>query len=192
MIDLELIKEKAKFYAKELWELDFDLPIFINNRYKNRMGCTNYKRGKENQEIPINIMLARYLFDGKYKELTIDDTLIHELCHWYCSINGKNSNDGSKDFEEELHKIGASTSGTSFMVGTVYLGKCEKCGKIVIEKDRKSILEKYLHTNRFTTICCHSQITYNGTKEYEDTNEVSNRVKELNQKFKEYVLKKSA
>ncbi len=31
---LELIKIKAKFYAKEIWGLDFNLDIIINNRLK--------------------------------------------------------------------------------------------------------------------------------------------------------------
>lgn len=186
MNNLEIIREKAKFYAKELWGLDFNLPIILNGRYKNIMGSLYYK--DREAKIPEKIMLAGSLFDGKYNELTIDDTLLHELCHWYCSISGKQSRDNSRDFEKELYKIGASSTGTAFHVGTSYIGKCKKCGKVVIEKNSKYILSKYLNNDRYWTKCCNAQMVDAGIKETKDNNKVNDKVKELNRKFKEYIV----
>lgn len=189
-MNLNIITQKAKFYAKELWGLNFDIPIVLNGRYKSVMGSLHYKDGKD--KIPEKIMLAEFLFDGKHNELTIDDTLLHELCHWYCSVTGKESRDNSRDFETELYRIGASSTGTAYHVGTSYIGKCKKCGKEVIEKNSKYILNKYLNTDRYISRCCNAQMVDAGMKETEDKNKVSDKVKELNRKFKEYVNGMSA
>jgi len=185
-ISLNVVVQKAQFYAKELWDLDFDLPIVLNGRYKSVMGSVHYK--DREGKIPEKLVLAEFLFDGKHNELTLDDTLLHELCHWYCSVSGKESRDNSRDFETELYKIGASSTGTAYHVGTSYIGKCKKCGKEVIEKNSKYILSKYLNTDRYWTRCCNAQMVDGGIKETKDINKVSDKVNELNRKFKESVL----
>lgn len=190
-INISLIKEKAKFYAKEIWNLEFNLPIEINGRYKNVMGSVQYKRNTK-KEIPEKLILARCLFEDDYNELTIEDVLLHELCHWYCSITGKQSRDGSRDFENELCRIGVSSSGSTSGAGLYYVGKCEKCGQEILKRKNKNILIKYFKNNNYLTICCHSQIIDGGTIIIKDTYKVSDKVKNLNKKFKEYLLKKSA
>lgn len=166
--------------------MDFDLPMSINNRYKNKMGCIKYKDRKA--KVPEKIILAGHIFDTKYyDELNVDDTILHELCHWYCSSTGKNSSDKSRDFEAELKRIGASTSGISFSGGLFYVGKCEKCGKKVAEKHSKFVLDRILNTNDYITRCCHAYIVDGGTVENICEHKISDKVRELNRKFKEYL-----
>ncbi|WP_137743338.1 SprT-like domain-containing protein [Robertmurraya siralis] len=42
----------------------------------------------------------------------IEDTLLHELCHWYLHTNGKNYRDRDRRFALELIRVGAKPSGT--------------------------------------------------------------------------------
>lgn len=183
--NIKTIEDKARFYAEELWGLDFDLPIETNKKYKKRLGCLKYNYTNKKPE---KIILSYDLLDGSYNELTMDDTLVHELCHWYCFIIGKQNRDKSKDFEDELKRVGASTSGIKPSVGTFYMGKCSKCGENIIKKNSKRQLQKYLNTNCYISRCCHSQIIYSGIEEIKDTYEVSEKIKELNKKFKESMI----
>lgn len=150
------------------------------------MGAIEYNFKKE---VPQKMLLSQMLFNGYYNELSIDDVLLHELCHWYCSITGKNSRDGSQDFEEELKRIGASSTKTKHASGVFYIGKCEKCNNIVVRKNTKRKLSRYLNSLFYTTKCCSASIVNGDIEEIKDTYEVSEKVKELNKKFKEYYYK---
>jgi hypothetical protein len=70
---LKDINEKARFYTKEIWNLNFDLAIKINTKFKNTLGCLVYSN-----KTPKEIELSKYMFDNNYNELTIDDVLIHD------------------------------------------------------------------------------------------------------------------
>ncbi len=97
----KLLTAKAKFYAKELWGVDFDLPIKVNKRFKSTLG--RFQVIDDNITIDISVALLD-------NELLADDILIHELCHWYCYTSGLNFYDGSKDFKRILRETGATES----------------------------------------------------------------------------------
>jgi len=97
----KVLTAKAKFYAKELWGVDFDLHIKVNKRFKSTLGRFKVI----DDDITIDISAA--LLDN---ELLADDILIHELCHWYCYTSGLNFSDGSKDFKRIIRETGATES----------------------------------------------------------------------------------
>lgn len=92
------LTKRAKFFSDTLWHKKCNLPIKINGRYRSTMGA--YHEGQK-------IELARFVLSDEY---ILSDTLLHELCHWYCDEIGVNSDDGACDFERELERIGASST----------------------------------------------------------------------------------
>ena len=95
--------QRAKFFAKILWHRNFNLPIKINKRFRVTLGLYYYGH---------SIELSHELLEDEY---LLNDTLLHELCHWYCDTSFKESKDGSDDFERELRRIGATSTRTTDM-----------------------------------------------------------------------------
>lgn len=105
-------------------------------------------------------------------DLLTDDTLLHELCHWYCHEIGEDDRDHTKFFENELEKIGASSTYTTDLVNGKYLFiykygcyECEVCGNRLETKD---YLEEKKEHNIGTPIkkyfCCDVKMYFSGTK----------------------------
>jgi predicted SprT family Zn-dependent metalloprotease len=115
---------------------------------------------------------------------------LHELCHWANLLLHKCVDDGSNDFENELKRVGASSSKTYERGGKYHVGKCKKCGKTVGEELNYETLKRRLNTNDYYTRCCHSQIVYGGTVEYNSKFVPTDKLIQLNIKFKEYYYKK--
>lgn len=119
------LEEKGKELAKKYWNMDFNLPVFLTDEIKNSLyGAYAYKYirnrvGKVTGYSPDYIMINS-------KKVFSDDQLIdllkHELCHWACQQSGKPFLDGSKHFESELYRIGATSTRTNFdkEVSTAY------------------------------------------------------------------------
>jgi predicted SprT family Zn-dependent metalloprotease len=78
----------------------------------------------------------------------ITDILLHELCHWYCHKVGLNDHDFSRDFENELIKIGScSSKSTSVQDNKILYYRMISCSK---EKDMEisiSGFDEYVPTD---------------------------------------------
>ncbi len=150
-IDLENLIRKAKFYTKELWGMELDIPIKFNGRLVRMLGYLSYTKQNE----PERIEIAKKLLDECYNRYRIDDVLVHELCHWYCSKTGKQSKDGSIDFENELKKVGASTTRSYFSPGKFYTTECSKCKESISKNRTYQQMIKYTkRESPYRSNCC--------------------------------------
>jgi predicted SprT family Zn-dependent metalloprotease len=179
--DVNIINEKAKFYTKELWGKEYDKTVSLNSRLSSTFGRFS--------TVTKNIELSKDFVD-LHKELTIDDTLIHELTHWYCNITHKSDKDKSYDFENELKRVGAKTAGTGHWAGLQHIAICSKCKKVVGRERNYRYLERYLNNDDYVSRCCRKIIIYNGTMIFEDDYQVSQKILELNNKYNKYYKNK--
>lgn len=182
-IDIKLLNNKAVFYAMELWGKIFNLPVVVNKRLRSTLAW--YIPNK-------SIELSKEIINEKY---TLDDILIHELCHWYCHTNYKKWDDYTKDFEDELNKVGASSSckfsnskdGKLLYDYEYGVYECKICGKELETKD-------YLHEKIEGEIgqrikeyeCCNSKMYYSGRKIIPEQYIPNQKLKELVDKFDKY------
>jgi predicted SprT family Zn-dependent metalloprotease len=176
--DINIINEKAIFYAKELWNENYDIPVKQNNRLYRYYGWFKYFDDKEFDVIE----LAGYLLKNKYNELTVDSVLIHELCHWHSRKNNLNSDDYSLEFRELVEKCGGSQTRTIKRVHDKHYGICSKCNK-------EYFLQGYKEDKTYTG-CCGTKIIYNRMEEIKDIYIPSEKLIAINNKFKEYFKSK--
>lgn len=166
--ELEL-RRKAKKFALEYWNLDFDLPIKVNSRLS--ITSAEYKYWEiDGEHIPRRIDISRNLLMN-YKVETIFSILKHELCHWALATTNRPFADGHQVFEAELKRIGAVSTNTIEIAGEVHKGTCRKCDKIVVEGPTRRSLNPYLkEKSRYVSTCCKEKIVYSGTFFREDKN----------------------
>lgn len=103
----EILKEyndKAKFYSKELWNIEYDGEVVFNNRLRSSDG----RFLSEDNIIEFN----KALLTLNCKDY-IDEVLLHELCHWYCYVSELEWDDGDFDFEEQIYLSGSRPTETS-------------------------------------------------------------------------------
>lgn len=143
---LESMRDKAKFYSKELWGIEFDGEIKLNNRLRSTYAqyCWfNQNKIEFNKQL-INI-----------DSLFVDEVLIHELCHWHCHKTGLEFDDGDFDFELEIFKSGSRSTETDEVRnnGEVWLLDdeswyyCDKCS----EKKESYRIKKNERINHYGT-----------------------------------------
>jgi predicted SprT family Zn-dependent metalloprotease len=95
----EVIRQKLDYYPVAIWREPVNCSVVFNGRLKTTLGRANIL----NNIIEISPHIN--------SELIFDDTLIHELCHlrYPCSA------DGDEDFENELERIGVTSTETDFI-----------------------------------------------------------------------------
>jgi SprT-like protein len=93
----------GKQYAKEFWDLELNIPIYINGRLTRLLGRFVYNRYDRTET---RIELSKDLVDN-FKDEDVLDVLKHELTHWALYKLGKPHNDGHTVFENELVRVGA-------------------------------------------------------------------------------------
>lgn len=103
------LTNRAKFFAKTLWHRNYKLPVRVNGRFRSSLGM--YWTDENGN--PHSIELSKGVLEDEY---VLSDTLLHELCHWYCHARNKRFKDGSKDFEKELKRVGATSTRTDVEV----------------------------------------------------------------------------
>lgn len=160
-----------------------NIPVVINNRLKSTLGWCRKTKIELSQLILIDPNIT-------------DDTLLHELCHWYCGEIGEDDKDGDKFFEDTLRKVGdSSTESTTFTNGEwKYLYrygvfKCECCNKEIITKDYTDDRVEGKVGNRIKIYnCCSGKMKFSGVRTIEEKYILSSKIEELNQKFKVRLL----
>lgn len=112
------INNLAKFCTMHLWGEELDIPVSVNYKHKDYLGMF----------VPeAMIELSNEVVSNEYALL---DTLLHELCHWYCYGTGMGYDDDDNDFINEVEKVGCTLSGdTTFQGGEYvkYMGSSEYC-----------------------------------------------------------------
>lgn len=182
------IKEKCRVWAKQIWDLEFNLPVEVSGRMTRALGYYKY-RTFGFKVIPVKLQFAKMLLDGSYKIDTVDSVILHELCHWALSQLGKPFSDGHPVFEAELRRIGASTTRTIQSAGELYEVKCSCCGDTAAKRRSEKLAMKLLD-GRYTSKCCGARLTYAGKIVKEDTyvrkeamcTEIESSIKTLQQK----------
>lgn len=175
----QILNQKAKFYAKHLWDLDFQLPVKINKRLASTLG----RYGQTEIDLAARILVDEYF---------TDDILLHELCHWYCHIIGEKYDDHTYFFEQELERIGASSSYTMDIRNgqSVYLYPygcfvCKHCPREVETKDYlEDRVEGVIGRSIKTFDCCNNKMVFKGLKYVLEEYMPTSKIVALNSLFK--------
>lgn len=104
----EKLQELADTLSQKHWKTSVSVPVEFCGRIK-ALGSFRHREPSKALKIKIKKGL-----EGE----ELIDTLLHELCHWYCFTNGLEYKDGSKDFEDELRRVGATSTGVSSRSGS--------------------------------------------------------------------------
>lgn len=173
-MNLIQINRMAKEFAKQYWDMDFNVPIEVNSRLTRALGRMRFKVSYQYRRkiyTPNKLELAARLMEN-YKDETIISVLKHELCHWALAVQGKPFEDGHPVFEREIIRVGASSTNTIEPAGTLYTVKCSKCKNIVSKNEKQSRLIKYVEGTRRSTYssrCCGAKMEWGPILEVEDT-----------------------
>lgn len=146
-ITIEDVRNYATYKAKMLWNLDLDIPIEINGRLKIALGRYVIRNGE-----PHRIELSKDLF-RLYSPRILQETVLHELCHWAYHVMGLPYHDNEEAFELELIRIGSHSSGTVALRGSYYVALCSTCGKLQRRFTTKAGCTRYI-TKRVISKCC--------------------------------------
>lgn len=160
---------KVKKFAKEIWGLEFDLPIEISGRLTAKLGYMQVVFNRRTfSATATKLVFAKRLINGDYSEGTIDSVILHETCHWALLTQGKPYNDGHPVFENELKRIGGSSTRTINNAGELHEAVCSCCGKVVVSSYNYNTVKKYVNDPRYTSKCCKAKINYKGSSYIED------------------------
>lgn len=122
----EYYTDKANSMALEHWGGSWryaadrvgKIRVYVNNRLKKSMGRFIICRIEG-----VFIEIAGDTLKYGSKDI-IEDTLLHEVCHNVLYAFELPYSDGSKEFESELRRIGASSTETN-IVGLYYTHECD-------------------------------------------------------------------
>lgn len=110
---LEMLKNEAKYLLRTKFEkeLNLNIPIEINGRLTRTLGAFYHTNTKA-----LKIGISKKQIIGAVADNNLEpilDTLRHEVVHYAMFTLKKGYNDGDKDFEDALAKIGVSASGAT-------------------------------------------------------------------------------
>lgn len=159
--------------AKEIYGVEFNLPIMISKRMTSTYGYFQYKIVNK-KLIPIKIQYSNYLINGGFRLDTIKSIIKHELAHWYLAITGKDFSDGDPTFERELKRINAAPTRTIKLSGEMHIAVCSTCKSIRHRNYSETKARNY--GKRRTSGCCKAEIIYGGTIYVEDKSELRSNV----------------
>ena len=159
------LQVECKKLAKQIWGLDFTIPVKISGRMTKTLGLFRYYPATHT---PKCITISKHLIQN-YSNKTIHSVVLHELTHWALFVQHKPCKDKDLTFIKEAKRIGASLTGTIPQAGLLHTFICSKCKQCVGEyRERtKNTMMKKIHV--YISTCCGSSISYNGTKYIKDT-----------------------
>ena len=103
----------ARNFLKEHFDLNLEIPIKIDGRL-TRTGGSYHHTAKKGLMIKVS---ERFMYGALLDETegvgAILDILEHELVHYALHMQGKDYNDGSKEFEETLARLNVGSSGAT-------------------------------------------------------------------------------
>jgi predicted SprT family Zn-dependent metalloprotease len=159
-------KQLVKRLAIELFNMEFNAPIEINGRLTRALGRFTSRKNRT----PVKLELAARLLTN-YSDATIESVIKHELCHWYLCITNQPFHDGQPEFEAELRRVGAHSTGEIKLAGEVHQMLCRCCNREVVSSNSRGKLNKYIENRRgYTSRCCKAGLVYAGVKYIEDKN----------------------
>lgn len=150
----------CKTQAKKWWNLEFDVPLSVNNRLKVCCGRFKHFKNGEKSHIEIAGQIMKYA-----KKTTIEKILLHELTHWALFKLRKPWSDTDYMFQSEIIRVGALK----------YIKYCGEAYEIICCCCNKSLGNVSTETkakNRmigYKSNCCKSGLKYK-MKILEDTN----------------------
>ena len=104
------IKELQTFannFCKSTWNLDAP-EIKVNNRLRTSLGRYVYNNYHGYSYIELNG--KQVALEGQFHCNILETVVMHELTHYAMHTLGKPFNDGDREFENELLRVGASSS----------------------------------------------------------------------------------
>lgn len=103
------ISDLAKFCTMHLWGEELNVPISVNYKHKDYLGMF-----VPNRLIELSSEVVK-------NEYALVDTLLHELCHWYCYETGLDYDDDEQDFIDEVENTGCTLTGDTTFKGGEYV-----------------------------------------------------------------------
>lgn len=165
-------EKRTRELAKELFGMEFHFPVVENGRLTRALGRYLY-RGRGKTIYPAKIELASRLLTN-YNVETIESVIKHELTHWALSVKGIPFQDGDPEFEAEIRRVGAHSTGIIRASGTLYTAKCSSCKKVIVKNNSEGCLWKYIKPgSRYQSKCCKSRIIRGEVIFEEDTNTIT-------------------
>lgn len=163
-IKLQQLKEIAQQFIKNEYNMELDIPIKINGRFKTTLG--SYRETYAGK--PVQIDIAKRLLQYADERVTAG-VIKHELVHFALKKLNKPYKDGDEYFERELERLKLPSSVNKERsiqyVGEKYVFKCKKCDKQLLSSIKKVRNE----TKSFISPCCKSSIRYVKTTIHDGT-----------------------
>lgn len=119
----KLMTEFAREFLKNEYGLKLDIPIKVNPRTSITHGMF-YFNPKDN--IAVRISISKSMIEYNEESFAIS-TLKHELVHYALFELGLPYHDGDKEFEKELKRVGASSTGVRVSINKEEIYECKKC-----------------------------------------------------------------
>lgn len=99
----------SKWFLKEHYDLELEIPLKINGRLKRALGRFEYTVDSDNNEEAKKVQLSKDLVRYHTEEET-HKVLIHELIHYALFTLDKPFDDGDEYFENELRKHNSTSN----------------------------------------------------------------------------------
>lgn len=180
-MSLQEVTDYAKEFLRKEYNLELDIPVYINNRLKSTQGQVLSIKG-----VPTSVDFRGDLLRYGDKE-AICRVIRHEMIHVAFIKLGKHSSDGQQEFEQELNKkqalssykyvivypngekayrneyppqgktrytVHKNPSYYGYLIGVFTQLQCSKCKKISYCLNKK-VLKK---PDEYETKCCKAEI----------------------------------
>jgi SprT-like protein len=141
----ELVAEAQSFLSKNYSGMTLTIPIEFNTRTKNRFGGFFHERiGSKIRPVKIDVSVD---FIRTHPREHILDVFRHELVHYACVVLEKPHRDGEDFFENELKRLGVSSTRVYKALGDFHRYECKNCSK-AYEKKRKISEHAYCNCSK--------------------------------------------
>lgn len=144
----------ARAFLLEAYGLELEVPLVINSRLKSTFGRFVYNG---TTRTPLRVEISKNYIEYQ-EQVTVLETLRHELIHYALFVQNLPHRDGDAVFEAELKKWGSHSTGTVKYRGKIVQYACTGCGHTFNRKKRYSSKKRYISG------CCEKPIEFKGEK----------------------------